>query len=150
MKKAKMVLILTTTVTGLVAGLFFAWTFSVTRGLANLSNSEYISAMQSLNKAIQNGVFFICFFGAAILLPISAFIHYQNPLSTRFWYLLFAAIIYLAGVMGVTISGNIPLNQMLDNFNLHSASLEEIAHQRAKFELPWNRLNNIRTITSEQ
>lgn len=143
-----MILILTATVTGLMAGLFFAWSCSVTPGLARLPDAEYISAMQSLNKAIQNPLFFSCFFGAAILLPVSAYIHYEKVIPTRFWFLFSAALIYLFGVMAVTIFGNIPLNATLDRFSIQSVSIEKIATMRTGFEVPWNKLNNIRTIAS--
>jgi uncharacterized membrane protein len=66
----------------------------------------------------------------------------------RFWFLLAATIVYLIGAFGVTMLGNIPLNQALDAFNLQSASEEAIAMQRAKFESRWNNLNMIRTIAS--
>jgi len=141
-------LIMTATTTALMAGLFYAFSCSVNLGLARLSNAEYISAMQSINRAIQNPIFFAAFFGAPILLPLSVFLHYGQPLSVRFWFLLAATIIYLLGTFCVTIFGNVPLNNTLDRFNLQSASEEEIAVQRADFEEQWNNLNTVRTISS--
>ena len=101
-----------------------------------------------MNRAIQNPLFFTCFFGAALLLPVSTYLHYgiANPLV--FWLLLSATVLYLVGVMGVTIFGNVPLNESLEAFNLQSATDDEITAQRTQFETPWNRLNNIRTVTS--
>jgi len=142
------VMILTGTTTALMAGLFYAWSCSVTVGLADLPDKEYISAMQSMNRAIQNPAFFICFFGAAILLPLSAYLQFRINLSARFWFLLAATICYLVGVMGVTIAGNVPMNEALDALQLHSASIREIAAHRARFEGPWNSLNMVRTISS--
>jgi len=139
---------MTATTTALMAGLFYAFSCSVNLGLARLSNAEYISAMQSINRAIQNPIFFAAFFGAPILLPLSVFLHYGQPLSVRFWFLLAATIIYLLGTFCVTIFGNVPLNNTLDRFNLQSASEEEIAVQRADFEGQWNNLNTVRTISS--
>ena len=141
-------LVMTATTTALMAGLFYAFSCSVNLGLARLSNAEYISAMQSINRAIQNPIFFAAFFGAPILLPLSVFLHYGQPLSVRFWFLLAATIIYLLGTFCVTIFGNVPLNNTLDRFNLQSASEEEIAVQRADFEGQWNNLNTVRTISS--
>jgi len=146
MKRKNMLLSLTAITTGLMAGLFFSWSFSVTPGLARLPDREYIAAMQSMNKAILNPVFFSCFFGAAILLPLSAFTQYQHP--TRFWLLLGASIMYIGGVIAVTARGNVPLNKALDIFDLRSAPVAEINRQRIAFETPWNKLSNIRTIAS--
>ncbi len=129
---------MTATTTALMAGLFYAFSCSVNLGLARLSNAEYISAMQSINRAIQNPVFFAAFFGAPILLPLSVFLHYGQPLSMRFLFLLAATIIYLVGTFGVTIFGNVPLNNILDRFDLQAASEDEMALQRANFERRWN------------
>lgn len=142
------VLVLTGTSTALMAGLFYGWSCSVTVGLARLSDSEYISAMQSMNRAIQNPVFFTCFFGTALLLPLSAYLYDEPPLSVRFWLLLAATVVYLSGVLGVTIFGNVPLNEALDAFQLQSASAQAMATQRAAFEVPWNHLNTFRTIAA--
>ena len=62
MKMANIILVITATLTALVAGLFFAWSVSITLGLARVSDSEYVSVMQSINRAIQNPVFFAAFF----------------------------------------------------------------------------------------
>lgn len=142
------ILVFTATTTALMAGLFFAWSCSVTLGLARVADSEYISAMQWMNREIQNPLFFICFMGTAILLPLNTYLFYTSPASVRFWLLAGASLVYLVGVMGVTIFGNVPLNESLDSFHLWSASAKEIAAQRLRFEGPWNKLNNIRTVAS--
>ena len=129
-----------------MAGLFYAWSCSVMLGFARLSNREFVSAMQATNRAILNPVFFAAFFGAPILLPISTFLHYGQ--SMRFWLLLAATVIYLIGNFGVTMFGNVPLNNVLDRFDLETASEEETALQRANFERRWNNLNTIRTVSS--
>ncbi len=139
---------LTALTTGLMAGLFFAFSYSVNPGLGNLSDAEYIGAMQSINRAIQNPVFFSVFFGAIILLPLTTYFHYSKINSKPFLFLLIAAIVYLIGVFGVTIFGNIPLNELLDKFNLHSASQEALTVQRTIFQERWNNLNAIRTFSS--
>lgn len=142
------ILIITGTTTALSAGVFYTWSCAVIPGMARLSNTEYIRAMQSFNSAIQNPVFFISFLGTAVLLPVCSYLHYNPVITNRFWFLLAATIIYLIGVLGVTIFGNIPLNENLAGFNLQTALPETIALQRTKFEIPWNNLNTIRTASS--
>jgi len=148
MTTINIILIITATTTALIAGLFYAYSCSVNSGLGRLSDAGYIAAMQSINKAILNPLFFFSFMGTAILLPVSSFLHYDSTLSHRFLFLLTATLIYLIGGLGVTMFGNVPLNEALANFNLLSASEEAIAAQRAKFEDRWNNLNTIRTISS--
>jgi len=115
-------------------------------GFARLKDKEFVSVFQKTNRAIQNPVFFIAFMGAPLLLPISAFLSYGN--APRFGLLLAATVIYLTGTFGVTVFGNVPMNNTLDRFDLESATVEEIARQRANFERRWNNLNTIRTISS--
>lgn len=141
-------LIITATATGLMAGLFFAWSCSVTLGLAQVPDKTYITAMQAMNRAIRNPVFFVCFFGAALLLPVCTYQQYGHQVSARFWLFLAATALYLIGIIGITFWGNVPLNQALDKFHIGAASSREITAQRAQFERLWNRLNNIRTVAS--
>lgn len=142
------ILILTATAAALMAGLFYAWSCSINLGLGKLSDEAYLTAMQSTNRAIQNPLFFLAFFGVVILLPITVWQHYGQPWSPRFSLLLAAAIVYLTGTFGVTIFGNVPLNTALDVFDIKSATPETLAAQRAAFEQPWNTLNSIRAIAS--
>ncbi|MBC8155328.1 MAG: DUF1772 domain-containing protein [Bacteroidetes bacterium] len=134
--------------TALVAGLFYGYSCSVNPGLHRLSDTMYLAAMQAINRAILNPVFFVSFLGTLILLPLSAWVHYSQPPSPRFWLLLWAAITYLIGVLGVTIFGNVPLNEALDSLTLQTASVEAVAAQRVAFETLWNRFHTIRTLAS--
>ena len=142
------ILILTATSTALIAGLFYSYSCSVNLGLGKLPDEGYLAAMQSINREILNPVFFATFIGTLLLLPVSTWLQYSAGASKSFLFLLAATLIYAVGVFGVTIFGNVPLNEALDKFNLHSASMEEIKNQRAMFEIPWNKLHNIRTIAN--
>jgi uncharacterized membrane protein len=134
--------------TGLMAGLFSAWSYAVSPGLARVNDVTFITSMQAMNRAILNPVFLLCFLGTALLLPLNVYLHYRPSLPARFWLLLAAALLYIVGVIGITMGGNVPLNEALDAFRLETASPEEIARQRQVFEAPWNRLNAIRTVAS--
>ncbi|WP_343702770.1 anthrone oxygenase family protein [Chitinophaga sp.] len=143
---ANIVLALTAVTTALMAGLFYAYSFSVSPGLGRLADAEYIRAMQHINRAILNPVFYAGFMGTLLLLPFSAYLHYGQPLSVRFWCLAAAALVYAVGVFGITMAVNVPLNEALNAFNTEPASLSEIAARRAGFEVRWNTFNNLRTL----
>jgi uncharacterized membrane protein len=145
---ANIVLVLSAVATALIAGLFYAYSCSVNPGLGRLPDTQYIAAMQSINRAILNPLFFASFMGTLILLPISAYQQYSQPVPLRFWLMLSATLIYAIGTFGVTMFGNVPLNNALDKFSLTGASAEDISNARKSFELPWNRLHTIRTIAS--
>ncbi|WP_027379535.1 chryseobasin maturation helper ChrI [Chryseobacterium daeguense] len=141
-----LLLIVTATVTALIAGLFYAYSCSVVLGLSKLSDTEYLKSMQSINREILNPVFFISFMGTAVLLPASTiFYRSQNPV---FIFLLLATLAYLIGVFGLTIFGNVPLNDQLDKFDIMNSTPEAIKEMRDRFENSWNFFNNIRTVFS--
>ena len=144
----KIILAITTTGAGLIAGLLYAYSVSVNLGLSQLNSSSYLLAMQNINKAISNPLFFISFMGTAILLPICTWLAFTKSIDSPFWLLLSATILYLIGVLGVTILGNVPLNETLASFNISDASKEIIESHRIQFEKPWNDFHLIRTVTS--
>jgi len=146
MKNKKMILFLTTIVMGLTAGIFYCWSISVTAGLALLPDKEYITAFQALNRAILNPLFLLCFMGPVFLLPLSAVVSYHKSLGPVFWLLCAASLIYIIGIVGVTMAGNVPMNDVLDKFNAAAASASDLAATRAGFEARWNFLNDIRTV----
>jgi uncharacterized membrane protein len=142
------ILVLTATLTALIGGLFYAFSCAVNPGLAKLSDERYLAAMQSINKEIQNLLFLTSFMGTLLLLPLSAWLQFRVGITGSFWLLLAATFVYTSCVFGLTMFGNVPLNQALDRFNLSSASAKEMAVQRERFEIPWNRFHRIRTIAS--
>ena len=141
-----LLLVLAVITTALMAGLFYTWACSVTIGLGSLPDAEYIAAMQAINRAILNPLFFAGFFGAALFLPITTYLHYSSATSPRFWFLLAATLLYLVGVLGITLIGNVPLNETLDRFSLTAATAQKISTQRFAFEQPWNKLNLLRAV----
>jgi uncharacterized membrane protein len=145
MTTLNIILLATAISTALIAGLFYSYACSVSPGLGSLPDKEYLSAMQSINRAILNPVFFLSFMGTLLLLPVCTFLYRGHP---SFLLLLIATLVYIFGVFGVTIFGNVPLNNMVDAFDISGSSAQSITELRAKFEIPWNRLNTIRTIGS--
>ncbi|PZR29797.1 MAG: DUF1772 domain-containing protein [Citrobacter freundii] len=140
-------LLIATTATALIAGLFYAYSCSVNPGLGRLADKSYLDAMQSINRAILNPLFFVSFIGALLLLPAGAVVMYGQ--SRECFVLLFAAAaVYVIGSFGVTMFGNVPLNNMLDRFDLINAAASDLAAMRNDFEKPWNRLHSVRTFFS--
>lgn len=134
--------------TGLVAGLFYGYDCSVIKGLGNLQDEEYLKAFQSINKVIQNPYFFLSFMGSLVVLPLTSWYTYKMSGSTSFYLFLSATLVYIIGVFGVTIIGNVPLNEQLAGFSLSAATENEISSMRKTFESSWNRYHTVRTIAS--
>lgn len=131
--------------TGLSAGLFYAWQVSVIPGTSKVSDANYLFTMQSINKEILNPAFFLIFFGSLIALVATSFLTYGTQ---SFWFALSAALVYLFGTFFVTSAGNVPLNNQLEALNLGQISLTQISEFRAMYEPKWNRLHTIRTFFS--
>jgi uncharacterized membrane protein len=136
----EVLLLAATLATGLMAGLFFAYSISVLPALHGAEAAVLVDVMQRINKAILNGWFFLAFAGAA-LLGIAASIASAIG-GARIELLvpvLAGAVLYLAQIV-VTARINIPLNNALD-----AAGSSDPAAARAAFEQRWVRWNHIRT-----
>lgn len=134
--------------TALMGGLFYAYSCSVNPGLGRLSDMDYLSAMQSINRAILNPAFFSSFLGSLALLPVCTWVYFSYSVSPGSWCVLGATVVYFTGVFGVTMVGNVPLNNALDKADLAAASAGQLAQHRAAFEERWNRLNTLRTVAA--
>jgi uncharacterized membrane protein len=60
------ILLLSTLSVGLMAGLFYAWSISLTPGLKKVSDTIYLQAFKSMNRAIINPVFLIIFISLGV------------------------------------------------------------------------------------
>ena len=131
-----------------MAGIFFTWSNAVKPGIGKLSDIEYLRALQSMNRVILNNAFKIIFLGAIIAVVLVPVFYFNLYPKNIFWLFVFTLIIYWIGVFGVTVSGNIPLNEILDKTNLESITSEEIKTLRKSIEIKWNNFNLIRCISS--
>jgi uncharacterized membrane protein len=131
--------------TGLAAGLFYGYDCSIIKGLGNLPDKEYLSAFQSINKAILNPYFFMSFMGSLILLAVATWLSHKQGTPMVFYLLSGATLLYAVGVFGVTMFGNVPLNNSVEQFDISNASADAIRAMRQKFEDKWNMLHHLRT-----
>lgn len=98
---------------GLMTGVFFAFSTFVMQALIRLPSPHGIAAMQSINIAVLHPWFLGVFFGTAVLCAaevILAVMHWHTPGSV---YPLCGSIFYLAGVILVTMLSNVPMNKAL-------------------------------------
>ena len=144
---AQELLAVTTILSGLMSGFFFAYTFSVNLGLAKLNNKEYLTAMQSINKEVLHSIFYTSFFGTLFSLIISSIMYFDIH-SPKFLLIFFSCISYVIGVFGITAIRNVPLNNKIERFDISKASEESLQKMRVIFEKPWLFWNNIRTLAS--
>lgn len=142
-----MVLVGATLTTGLISGFFYAYACSVTRGLALLSDVQYVEAMQAINATVRNGVFALSFFGAAVFLILALVVHIPRLRSRRFALISLACALYVGGGFMLTLGVNVPMNEELATIGANSSS-EVFARARVTYEGPWNFWNWVRTVCS--
>lgn len=133
---------------GLSAGLFYAWAVSVIPGTKRIPDKSYLEAMQSINRAILNPAFFLIFFGSLLLMISSTYLQFKADAGLAFWLLLSATITYLIGTLGVTMFGNVPMNDALDVIRLSELDMEQLSQTRKSYEGKWNQFHMIRTAFS--
>ncbi len=127
---------------GLVAGIFFAFSTFVMRALGQLPDNQGIAAMNAINVTVINPWFFLAFFGTgAVCLPI-AVLAVGSAAGTHRVYLLAGCALYLLGCLLVTLAFNVPLNNRLASADPDSSGAEALwAHYLSR----WTLWNHVRT-----
>jgi uncharacterized membrane protein len=143
-----LVLIIGGTLTGLIAGVYYTFNVAIVPALRAANPTHHIAVMQAINDKIKNPVFFLSFLGPTVLLPLAAYLHRDRP---EFWLIAAAAALHIVGGNGVTIAGNIPLNERLARLDVRQLSEAEAERVRTEFQgvgSAWMRLHHLRTLTS--
>lgn len=128
---------------GMMAGLFFAFSNFVMKALSSLTPDKGITAMQTINKTIFNPLFLLVFFGttlASLGAILFGVLRWREPGMTC---LLAGGAAYVTGVFLVTIFGNVPRNNSLAA--LDPASPGSVGAWRA-YVSGWTAWNHVRTI----
>ena len=141
-------LALATITTGLIAGVYYAFSVSVNPAFAGLPDAAYFDAMNRIKVAIVNRAFSLSFFGAPLLLPVVTWMYARPAFSRKAGYLLAASLIFWIGSLGITVAGNIPLNEKLASFVVNGATAEQAAAARKAFAGAWNNWHAVRTWAS--
>lgn len=133
---------------GLMAGLFFAFSTSVMSALGRISPPAGISAMQSVNVTILNPVFFAVFFGTALLSVVLIVGALAGRSDMSMIALLAGSVLYLAGCMAVTMVFNVPLNNALAAVAAESAEGTAIWSRYLAEWVPWNHVRTVACLAS--
>ena len=130
---------------GLIAGVFFAFSSFVMHALGRLPPADGLRAMQAINVTVINPTFFAAFFGTAIVSLVLLGIAVLQWNERGAAHLLGAGLLYLLGSLGVTLLFNVPLNQALAATDAHSADAARIWRH---YQLQWTRWNHVRAFAA--
>lgn len=134
-------LVAATLLTGIMAGLYFAFSIAVMPGLGACDDRTFSEAMRSVNRKILNVWFGLAFTGAPLAILIAGALHLGGDATPVVFWTLAAFLLY-AATLGITFRVNVPLNDELDR--------DDITAQTARqgFETRWVRWNRVRTLLS--
>lgn len=126
---------------GVIGGVFYAFSTFVMAALARLPAARGVAAMQSINIVVINPWFLGAFFGtgavcvAIVILALAA--------GLRGWvWLLAGSALYLGGTILVTMLGNVPRNNALARA---AADGPDAARAWDHYVPGWTAWNHVRT-----
>jgi uncharacterized membrane protein len=126
--------------TGLMAGLFAAFSYAVMPGLGKAGDAAFVEGMQKINVAILNGWFGVCFGGAVLFSVLAAVLHLGADRRPALPWIVAGLAFYLLTLV-VTAAVNVPLNDKL----AAAGTLDPHAAREA-FEAVWVRWNIVRSV----
>ena len=130
---------------GLIAGVFFAFSTFVMHALSRLSHEEGIKAMQSINAVILGSYFIFVFVGIAVicLLLIAWSLIQWGQAGNE--YIFLGSVLYFVGSLMVTVFFNVPKNEALAKVDVLDSSSESFWKDYVDTWLVWN---HVRTVAS--
>lgn len=121
------------------SGTTYAFSTFVMRALDRLPEADAIRAMQAINETAISAPFLIVLLGTGPALAVLA--GARTLAGAGDGWLWTAAVLYLVGVVGVTIAGNVPLNDALARVAADQAA----PGTWSAYARPWLRYNHLRT-----
>jgi len=129
----------------LLSGMFLDFSDFVMRGLVQAPKAEGSSGMVGLNRTVYRSIFMVLFMG---FLPVTAglvFMAFSQLSGPAFGMIIVGAVLYYAGVVGMTMLGNVPLNHKLDAM---ADDYTKRADFWPEFAKRWTPMNHVRTASS--
>lgn len=124
------------------AGFFWSWSFTVMPGLDRAPAEAAIAAMNSVNEGIRTAGFAFVFFGPPPLAALAAALAFAGGLRGAALLALCSAVVHAAGVIGVTVAVNLPLNDALAAATVTPEGAPRIW---GEYSARWTAWNHLRT-----
>jgi uncharacterized membrane protein len=112
--------------TGLIAGVFLAFSSFIMAAFGKLPTANGIAAMQMINITVINPFFMAILFGTAVICFALAMMELRSGIDKNSQFIFVGALLYLFGTIGMTLAFNVPLNEdlaHLDAANPQNATL---------------------------
>ena len=130
----------------LMAGFFFAFSVCVMAGLDDSGGEVAIRAMQGINRAVRNTVFFAAYLAPPCLAAAAALLAWGSGNRRAGGLFAASALVYAAGVLAPTGVVNIPMNDALAALGMPAPDEAEALWQG--YGPRWTAWNHLRTVIS--
>jgi uncharacterized membrane protein len=132
---------------GLVAGVFFAFSTSIMPALAQLPKPAGALAMQLANRTILNPRFLAVYAGTVAICLVIAVAALITGAGGVIW-LVAGAVLFVVGSFIVTMAINVPMNNRLDAVDPESAAGIEIWTEYLSRWTAWNKFRGVASALS--
>jgi len=99
---------------GTLAGIYFIFSNTIMKALAEMEPATGITVMQKINKIIINPGFMSLFMGAPVLSLYLVYMGWFGEVGEAAWWLLSGGLLIIIGNFVLTAAGNVPLNNELE------------------------------------
>jgi uncharacterized membrane protein len=130
---------------GLIAGVYFAFSAFIMQAFARLETEQSVAAMNSINEIILRSLFMPLFFGStfvSLMLVVIALMHWGEEGSGL---TLTAGAVYFIGMFICTVVFNVPLNNRLAGMQGRSVDAGPVW---TRYLTTWTGWNHVRTVSS--
>jgi uncharacterized membrane protein len=127
---------------GLVGGVFFAFSNFVMEALGRLRPSEGAAAMQAINVTVINPLFMTALFGTGLVSLVLVAWGLADLGEPYAGWLIAAGTIYVLGEVALTMGYHVPRNNAIARVDRHS---EEGQRVWRTYLVEWTRGNHVRT-----
>lgn len=136
-------LIVSTLGTGVMAGVFFAFSGFVTQGIDRLPAEDAARAMRGINVTAVRAPLMLALFGTGLVMLVVLGFAFTGALGDATWWAVTAAAVYLVGAIVVTGAANVPRNNRLAAATNEAGPLASAWNE---FRPGWQAWNHVRTI----
>jgi uncharacterized membrane protein len=138
-------LVITTTLVALMAGVFFAFSTFVMSSINKLPPENAVSIFQLINLEVPQSLFGILFAITPIFCVLVMIFSFWEKNKAATILIFVAGVVYLFGSLMITMFFNIPLNNELATVSVNTPNIQELW---IKFYQPWIFWNHVRTVAS--
>lgn len=128
---------------GIVGGVFFAFSTFVMPALGRIPQPQGIAAMQAINVKAINFGFMFALFGTGVCCLLLAIMIALGFGALGAGFVVAGALIYLAGVVLVTMVANVPRNNALARVDPSSGDSARLWEEYLR---RWTAWNHVRTL----